>query len=66
MSGEHENWVVPGSTFQYSPFQKALPYFPDYGYQVTLHFKDDDFELDETTQGMIKNLITKLNGKSVI
>ena len=49
--------------FQYPPFQKALPYFPNFGYQVTLVFKDD--QLDEKIQKDIKGLITKLKGEII-
>ena len=63
---EAENIVVKGSSFQYPPFQKALPYFPDYGYQVTLHFKDELASLDKITQEAIKQLISKLSGQYCI
>lgn len=56
-----EELEVTGPPFQYPPFQKALPYFPSYGYQVTLVFKDD--QLDESIQRNIQVLITLLKGK---
>ncbi len=37
MSEEGENLVASGPSFKYPPFQKALPYFPNYGYQATIH-----------------------------
>ena len=46
-----------------SPFQKALPYFPDFGYQATIHFKGGVEILDKETQEMIVALIKNLNGK---
>ena len=49
-----------GVPFQYPPFQKALPYFPSYGYQVTLVFKDD--QLDKNIQRNLEGLITALKG----
>ena len=58
-----EKLEITGPPFQYPPFQKALPYFPNYGYQVTLVFKDD--QLDEKIQKDIKGLITKLKGEII-
>ena len=55
-----EELVVKGPPFLYPPFQKALPYFPSYGYQVTMVFKDD--RLDREIQNAIEVLITKLKG----
>ena len=59
-----ENAVVPGSSFQYPPFQKALPYFPNYGYQATLHF-NSDAALDKKTQKLIIKLVKRLKGECV-
>lgn len=53
---------VEGEPFVYPPFQKALPYFPDYGYQVTLVFKDG--ELSTNIMRAIINIIQKLKGVS--
>ena len=53
-----------GPPFQYPPFQKALPYFPSYGYQVTLVFKDD--QLDKNIQKNLEVLITILKGDVII
>ena len=47
--------------FQCPPFQKALPYFPDYGYQVTLRMSDD--KLDADIQKAIIALVKDLKGK---
>ncbi len=47
--------------FQFPPFQKALPYFPSYGYQATLVFADD--KLDQDIQRSIISLVTELNCK---
>lgn len=63
MSEQRENLVVPGESFQYLPFQKALPYFPNYGYQVTLHFKDADAEPNKKTQDTIRILIKELSSE---
>lgn len=52
---------VEGTPFDYPPFQKAIPYFPDYGYQVTLIFKDGD--LNGSIMRSIVNLIKKLKGE---
>lgn len=53
---------IEGEPFAYPPFQKALPYFPDYGYQVTLVFKDG--ELSINIMRAIINIIQKLKGVS--
>ena len=50
---------IAASPPAYPPFQKALPYFPDYGYQVRIHFKS---ELDKALQKNITKLVTKLKG----
>lgn len=47
--------------FQFPPFQKALPYFPSYGYQATLVFADD--KLDQDIQRSIISLVTELKCK---
>ena len=47
--------------FQYPPLQKALPYFPDYGYQVTLRMRDG--QLDADIQRSIIALVEELRGK---
>ena len=49
--------------FQYPPFQKALPYFPNYGYQVTFVFSDG--QLDQKIQGSLEDLMKTLAGKSL-
>lgn len=46
--------------FEYPPFQKALPYFPYYGNQVTLVFQSD---LTPKIQKAIIGLLHALNGK---
>lgn len=53
------------TSFDYPPFQKALPYFPDYGYQVTVVFLQDNFELNRKTQETIKTIITELKCKLI-
>ena len=53
---------IEGEPFAYPPFQKALPYFPDYGYQVTLVFKDG--ELNTSIMRAIVNIIQELKGVS--
>jgi hypothetical protein len=53
---------IEGEPFAYPPFQKALPYFPDYGYQVTLVFKDG--ELNTSIMRAIVNIVQKLKGVS--
>lgn len=57
---DQEELEITAPPFQYPPFQKALPYFPNYGYQVTLVFKDD--QLDKNTQKNLENLIRILKG----
>lgn len=57
-----EKLEFPGSPFEYPPFQKAIPYFPSYGYQVTMVFKDD--QLDASIQTAIVDLVNKLKSKS--
>ena len=47
--------------FEYPPFQKAIPYFPDYGYQATFYFKHD--QLDKRIMKSIISLIEELKGK---
>ena len=56
------NLETEGEPFAYPPFQKALPYFPDYGYQVTLVFKNG--ELNTSIMKAIINMIQKLKGES--
>ena len=51
---------IEGEPFAYPPFQKALPYFPGYGYQVTLVFKDG--ELSASIMKSIINIVQKLKG----
>ena len=58
-----EELEITAPPFQYPPFQKALPYFPSYGYQVTLVFKDG--QPDENTQKSLVNLITMLKGDTM-
>lgn len=53
---------VEGRPFTYPPFQKALPYFPHYGYQVTLVFKDG--ELNGSIMKAIVNIVQKLKGEN--
>ena len=53
---------IEGEPFAYPPFQKALPYFPNYGYQVTLVFKDG--ELNTSIMRAIVNIIQELKGVS--
>ena len=55
-----EELEITALPFQYPPFQKALPYFPNYGYQVTLVFNDD--LPDEKTQKNLVGLITIMKG----
>ena len=55
-----EELEITAPLFQYPPFQKALPYFPNYGYQVTLVFNDD--LPDKITQKNLVELITKMKG----
>lgn len=62
---ENENLTpleIEGTPFAYPPFQKAIPYFPNYGYQVTLIFKDGDF--DRSIMKVIVNIIQKLKGET--
>ena len=54
---------IEGTPFAYPPFQKAIPYFPDHGYQVTLVFKDGD--LNGFIVKAILNIIEKLKGNDV-
>lgn len=58
-----EELEITSPPFQYPPFQKALPYFPSYGYQVTLVFKDD--QPDKNIQKSLVNLITMLKGSTM-
>ncbi len=51
---------LSSSSFEFPPFQKALPYFPSYGYQTTLIFADD--KLDPEIQSSIISLVTELKG----
>ena len=46
--------------FELPPFQKSLPYFPKFGYQVTLCFKDH--RLDRNIMKSLVSLIEKLKG----
>ena len=55
-----EQLEMTGQPFQYPPFQKALPYFPKYGYQVTLVFKDG--QLDNKIQINLEKLFKLLKG----
>ena len=55
-----EELEITAPPFQYPPFQKALPYFPSYGYQVTLWFQDD--QLDKNIQKNLENLMRILKG----
>ena len=52
---------VEGKPFAYPPFQKALPYFPNYGYQVTMVFKDGD--INGGIMKVIVNIMEKLKGE---
>jgi hypothetical protein len=54
---------VAAPPFQYPPFQKALPYFPNYGYQVTFVLSGD--HPDENTQKNLVGLIIKMKGDIV-
>ena len=56
------NLEIEGEPFAYPPFQKALPYFPNFGYQVTLVFKDG--ELNTSIMRAIINIIQNLKGVS--
>ena len=55
-----EELEITAPPFQYPPFQKALPYFPNYGYQVTLVFNDD--LPDKNTQKNLVELIKIMKG----
>ena len=50
--------------FEYPPFQRALPYFPSYGYQVILTFKQQ--QLTRDLQQKISDLLQKLKGYSIV
>lgn len=61
-----ENFVdldLSSPAFQFPPFQKAIPYFPSYGYQATLIFADD--RLDSHIQNSIISLVTELKGIAI-
>lgn len=51
-----------GKLFAYPPFQKAIPYFPNYGCQVTLVLKDGN--LNDGVVKAIVNIIQKLKGEN--
>ena len=52
--------------YGFPPFQKALPFFPHYGNQVTLVFKDDDVVVDDKLRASVVVLIEALNRKQSI
>lgn len=61
---QYENLLpleVEGIPFAFPPFQKAIPYFPDYGNHVTLIFKDG--ALNGSIMRSIVKLIQKLKGE---
>ena len=60
---ELEELTVPDDSrnpFELPPFQKAIPYFPHFGYQVTFVFENN--QPDESIMKSIVLLIEKLKG----
>lgn len=51
---------TPTRPFEYPPFQKAMPFFPDNGYQLTLTFKEK--EITEPIKSKIIVLLDQLTG----
>ena len=56
----HFTALPPKRPFEYPPFQKAMPFFPDNGYQLTLKFAEK--EITEPIKGKITVLLAQLTG----
>lgn len=55
---------ITGRPFEFPPFQKALPYFPSYGYVITTIFRNDN--PDAAIQKVIIDLVKELTSKKII